>query len=248
VQRKELYAKHGPVISQWAPGSELACKELMEMAIQFVCARYPQYFTLSDDKVWLENRILGVRANIRDKHPLLVLLDHIPEDFALMLRDPDTGNYVLRAGTICSALGWSLGAKFGLKLHEIHGPVPDYKEKMQFSMDRYVPLPHKHASEAHTVLSHIPFILVPTNNLPHFTQLLLQDAHQQADPARLMGFRNRRAPLHGSGGPTPRGLPKHAGPPSDAVAPEPARGLADAAPAPALGRRRLQLQGRVHAP
>ncbi|TGJ83600.1 hypothetical protein E0Z10_g5165 [Xylaria hypoxylon] len=137
AQRKDLYAKHGSAVLQWLPGSELACKELMEMVIQFVCARYPKYFTLSEDSLWLENKILGVRANIREKHPLLILLDHIPEDFAITLRDPETGYYVFRAGMICSALGWSLGSKIGLKLHEVHGPVPDYKEKMQFSMDRF---------------------------------------------------------------------------------------------------------------
>ncbi|GAW13954.1 hypothetical protein ANO14919_033460 [Xylariales sp. No.14919] len=137
AQRKDLYAKHGPAVLQWLPGSELACKELMEMVIQFVCARYPNYFVLSEDKLRLENKILGIRTNIREQHPLLVLLDHIPEDFAITLRDPDNGYYVLRAGVICSAQGWNLGSKMGLKLHEIHGPVPDYKEKMQFSMDRF---------------------------------------------------------------------------------------------------------------
>ncbi|KAI1132854.1 alpha-1,2-mannosyltransferase [Nemania abortiva] len=136
AQRKELYAKHGTNVLQWLPGSELACKELMEMAVQFLCARYPQYFVLSEDKLWLENKILGVRANIREKHPLLILLDHIPEDFAITLRDPDTGYYVFRAGIICSALGWNVASKIGLKLHEIHQPIPDY-HKMQFSMDRF---------------------------------------------------------------------------------------------------------------
>lgn len=37
---------------------------------------------------------------------------------------------------ICSSLGWNLAGKIGRKLHEIHQPVPDYREKMQFSMDR----------------------------------------------------------------------------------------------------------------
>ncbi|KAI0554072.1 alpha-1,2-mannosyltransferase [Xylaria curta] len=137
AQRKELYAKHGPGVLQWLPGSELACKELMEMAIQFVCTRYPQYFVLSENNTWLENKILGVRTNIREEHPLLVLLNHIPEDYAITLRDPATGHYVFRAGIICSSLGWNLAKKIGLKLHEVHQPVPDYKEKMQFSMDRF---------------------------------------------------------------------------------------------------------------
>lgn len=141
AQRKSLYAEHGEGVLQWLPGSELACKELMEMALQFLCARYPHYFRLlpsSDwsDKTILENHILGTRQIVQDKHPLLVLLDNIPEDFAIMLRNPNTGYYHFRAGIICSAIGWNVATKISKRLHEIHEPVPDYKEKMQFSMDR----------------------------------------------------------------------------------------------------------------
>ena len=46
AQRKALYEEHGESVLQWLPGSELASKELMEMALQFLCARYPQYFKL----------------------------------------------------------------------------------------------------------------------------------------------------------------------------------------------------------
>lgn len=108
----------------------------MEMTLQFLCARYPHYFTLSADKTTFHNSILNTKTDIRSKHPLLVMLDHIPEDFAIMLRDPETGYYHFRAGMICSALGWNVGTKIGLQLHQIHAPIPDYKEKMQFSMDR----------------------------------------------------------------------------------------------------------------
>ncbi|KAI1777344.1 hypothetical protein F4818DRAFT_345527 [Hypoxylon cercidicola] len=137
AQRKALYAKHGTSVLGWLPGSELACKELMEMVLQFVCARYPQYFSLSADKSQLTNRILGTVSVIKEKHPLLILLDNIPEDFGIMLRNPETGHYHLRAGMVCSALGWSVGTKIGMRLDEIHTPIPDYKEKMQFSMDRF---------------------------------------------------------------------------------------------------------------
>ncbi|KAI2636613.1 alpha-1,2-mannosyltransferase [Xylaria nigripes] len=137
AQRKALYDKYGSTILQWLPGSELAFKELMEMVIQFICARYPQYFALSEDKLWLENRILGVRANIRAKHPLFILLDHVPEDFVIVERDPETGLYVHHGGVICSALGFTLASTIGRNLPDIHKEVPDYQEKMQLSMDRY---------------------------------------------------------------------------------------------------------------
>jgi Protein of unknown function (DUF3445) len=132
-------------VLQWLPGSELACKELMEMVLQFLVTRYPQYFSLSDDKKTFTNRILGTTQDVRGKHPLMIILDNVPEDFAVMLRNPETGYYSLRAGVICSALGWNVGTKIGLQLHQIHAPIPDYKEKMQFSMDRYV----RHLELAH---------------------------------------------------------------------------------------------------
>lgn len=140
AQRKELFAKNGKAVLDALPGSELACKELMEMVLQYVCARYPQYFTLVDKRI-LKNRILDTEQDIRAKPPLEILLDNIPEDFALMLRDDDTGFYFLRAAVICSALGWNVASKIGRQLHQIHAPIPDYKEKMQFSMDRCVFLP-----------------------------------------------------------------------------------------------------------
>jgi hypothetical protein len=136
AERKGLYEKHGRAVLHWLPGSELACKELMEMAVQFLVARYPKQFALSDDRTTFINHILGTTQEIQTKHPLLILLDNVPEDFGVMLRDPQTGFYSLRAGVICSALGWNVGTKIGLQLHEIHAPIPDYKEKMQFSMDR----------------------------------------------------------------------------------------------------------------
>ena len=151
AQRKALYAEHGESVLQWLPGSELACKEIMEMSLQFLCARYPQYFSLSADNKTFSNKLLDIKTSVRDKHPLLVMLDHIPEDFAIMLRNPETGYYHLRAGVICSALGWNVGTKIGMQLHQIHAPIPDYKEKMQFSMDRYVSSCQHFQSEFHTL-------------------------------------------------------------------------------------------------
>ncbi|KAI8942145.1 hypothetical protein NX059_000234 [Plenodomus lindquistii] len=136
-QRKQLYAEHGDAVLQALPGSQLACKELMEMALQFLCARYPQYFKLDPVEQVFYNGILETETDLANTSPLHVLLDNVPEDFAIMLRDDKTGFYVFRAGIICSALGWNVASKIGLRLHEIHAPIPDYREKMQFSMDRY---------------------------------------------------------------------------------------------------------------
>jgi hypothetical protein len=137
-ERQGLLAKHGDAVLQALPGSELACKELMEMCLQFLCARYPHHFKLDVKNMVFHNLILRTTTDLKKTHPLHVLFNNIPEDFALMLRDDETGFYVFRAGIICSSLGWNVASKIGMRLHEIHAPIPDYKEKMQFSMDRYV--------------------------------------------------------------------------------------------------------------
>ncbi|KAI4246173.1 MAG: hypothetical protein L6R40_002126 [Gallowayella cf. fulva] len=139
-ERKHLFSTNGNMVLDYLPGSELGCKEVMEMALQFLCARYPQYFSLceSEDHGYVfHNGILHNQTVIRDMHPLHVLLENVPEDFAVMIRNPEDGYYYFRAGILCSSLGWSVKSKLGMQLKEIHSPIPDYKEKMEFSMDRY---------------------------------------------------------------------------------------------------------------
>jgi hypothetical protein len=136
-ERQSLFMEHGANVLDYLPGSELACKELMEMCLQFYSARYPTYFSLSADNKTFHNKILGTDTDIRSMHPLHVLLNNVPEDFAIVLRNENDGMYYFRAGMICSSLGWNIGTKIGLQLKDIHKPIPDYKEKMAFSMDRY---------------------------------------------------------------------------------------------------------------
>jgi hypothetical protein len=135
-QRQELFAKHGKSVLEALPGSEFACKELMEISLQFLCARYPHYFRLDEERMVFYNTVLNTETDLKATHPLHVLLNNVPEDYAIMMRDPEDGLYYFRAGMICSALGWNVASKIGMSLPEIHGPIPDYKEKMQFSMDR----------------------------------------------------------------------------------------------------------------
>ncbi|KAJ3741902.1 hypothetical protein DFH05DRAFT_262291 [Lentinula detonsa] len=135
AQRKDLYRKHGKKIIDALPGSELACRELMDMVIQFLCVRYPNQFQFSGPILY--NRILNTQSNVDQENPLEVLNNNVPEDFLLTLPDPKTGLYTMVAGVCCSSLGWNVATKIGKPLKEIHSVVPDYKDKMEFSMDRY---------------------------------------------------------------------------------------------------------------
>ncbi|KAJ4488394.1 hypothetical protein J3R30DRAFT_3280163 [Lentinula aciculospora] len=137
AQRKALYEKHGEKIINALPGSELACRELMEMVIQFLCVRYPKQFQF--DGRTLYNRILDTQSDVDKADPLVILNDNVPEDFLLTLPDPKTGLYTMVAGVCCSSMGWNVATKIGKPLKDIHTVVPDYKEKMEFSMDRRMP-------------------------------------------------------------------------------------------------------------
>lgn len=190
AQRKEIFAKNGKLVLNYLPGSELGCKEIMEMCLQFLCARYPQYFTLSHSTQTghvFHNGILKNETIINRMHPLHVLLENVPEDFAVMVRNPDDGCYYFRAGVICSALGWNVDTKLGMQLKEIHGPIPDYKEKMEFSMDRYV----------------TPYLLFSINVPSHAfdtperpTQVLFQTSDVSTHSAWLLGLGSRHTALH----------------------------------------------------
>ncbi|XP_006458276.1 hypothetical protein AGABI2DRAFT_63838 [Agaricus bisporus var. bisporus H97] len=137
AQRKRLYAQHGRNIIDMMPGSENACTELAEMVIQFLCVRYPNQFSLDSSGIF-HNRILGRSFDTKGvKMPLELLLENVPEDFLLVQEDKETGLYHFCAGVSASAVGWNMSMKIGKALHDVHGPVPYYKEKLQHSMDRY---------------------------------------------------------------------------------------------------------------
>ncbi|KAG6819909.1 hypothetical protein H0H93_007443 [Arthromyces matolae] len=161
-QRKELYAKYRERILDVLPGKATcdACVELAEMVIQFLCARYPGKFTFVAESGVFWNGILDIEVDTRrwrspgshsvdageqgklgDRNvgimALEFLLDHVPEDFLVMEKNQETDKYELRAGIACSAIGWTISDKIGKPLKDIHGPVPDYKERMEFSMDRF---------------------------------------------------------------------------------------------------------------
>ncbi|CAF9925635.1 hypothetical protein IMSHALPRED_006736 [Imshaugia aleurites] len=204
AERKELFEKHGKLVLNYLPGSELACKEMMENALQFLCARYPQYFSLTQSKskgYVFHNAILHNETVIRDMHPLHVLLENVPEDFAVMSRSPEDGMYYFRAGLLCSSLGWNVDTKLGKQLKEIHSPIPDYKAKMEFSMDRYFSrlLPDKPIQRGSWGLEiDKPLFMPPGDPHENFRSLQLSNLPLSRIHLRVDWQTLRRLPLSGA--------------------------------------------------
>ncbi|KAK8118062.1 uncharacterized protein PG998_006343 [Apiospora kogelbergensis] len=136
-QRQELLREHGEKIMFWTPGSELASRELMEMVVQFLCHKYPHYFQLEDSNTKLRNQLLETTTDLVALHPLEVLFCNVPEDYAVMCRNETDGLYYLRSAMICSSVGWNIGLHKNKVLRAIHDNVPQWEEKMAFSVDRW---------------------------------------------------------------------------------------------------------------
>ncbi|OAA66828.1 hypothetical protein SPI_01404 [Niveomyces insectorum RCEF 264] len=132
----------------------------MEMALQFLCKRYPLLFALEssggdDNHPVFVNRVLGTRTPVgldSPLHPLEVLFANVPEDFAVLLRSGgeddgdgdgdgdgggEPGSYCLRAAAVCSSVGWCIGQHRDQPLRDIHAAVTDYAARLAGSMDRY---------------------------------------------------------------------------------------------------------------
>ncbi|KAK6336150.1 hypothetical protein TWF696_001716 [Orbilia brochopaga] len=155
AQRAALYEKYGRKIINRMEDTTgtvaLACREVMEMALQFLAARYPMYFSLDVSTMTFENRILKRTFDVGESvDPLMVVFQNVPEDFVVMAKwrkgmdcgDAEgdgerEGKYVFMAGILCSSLFWDMGTKIGKTVGQIHATVPDYPEKMSMSMDRY---------------------------------------------------------------------------------------------------------------
>ncbi|KAK8063065.1 hypothetical protein PG997_015162 [Apiospora hydei] len=135
AQRQELLKEHGEKIMFWTPGSELASRELMEMVLQFLCHKYPHYFQLEKGNTILRNQLLKTTTDIAALHPLEVLFRNVPEDYAVMCRNEKDGLYYLRSAMICSSVGWNIGLHKNKVLRAIHDNVPQWEEKMAFSVD-----------------------------------------------------------------------------------------------------------------
>ncbi|KAK0647111.1 hypothetical protein B0T16DRAFT_458975 [Cercophora newfieldiana] len=136
AERQKILKEHSSLIFFQGPGADLAVRELMEMLLQFLCQRYPQHFSLSEDFALFRNGLLGTTTDLRTTPPLKVMFDNVPEDYAIMLRNEDDGFYYLRAAMTCSSVGWHVGMHRDKPLRSIHTHVPD-ADKMAMSMDRW---------------------------------------------------------------------------------------------------------------
>ncbi|KAG4432037.1 hypothetical protein IFR05_012476 [Cadophora sp. M221] len=134
------------------PGSESACQEVLNIVTSFLSTRFPQHFAIisspSGPKIinHLTDEVYPIGPSC--PNPLEVAAKLSMEDFNILLRNPETGEYHLQASATLFPAGWKLQERIGTTMANLHKPVPGWKQNLGSSVNRYFDhLSHKTAME-----------------------------------------------------------------------------------------------------
>jgi hypothetical protein len=122
-EKERIIAAYGDAVFQAELGSEGAQAEVLALVADHLPRRYPDLYVRDG----MTMRIAGRRAVQLDdatRPPLAIAAALVQEDLVLMRRG-ETG-WRLAAASLCFPSSWSLKAKFGKPLDQIHAPVPGF--------------------------------------------------------------------------------------------------------------------------
>jgi hypothetical protein len=133
------------------PRTHTAVSELYTFILgKYLPTRYPSMFKLrsSNSNPLLENLVTGAihPTTLSQSTPTIealeILTQTVDEEFLILLPELSPENneqpkYILQAYATCFPSGFNTREKLGLRLADIHKPVPGYKEKIERSMDRF---------------------------------------------------------------------------------------------------------------
>lgn len=120
-----------------------AVRELYDKIINFLCDRYPQYFSIEGDQVYNsinEEYLPSSSGNIDPKQLLYYISSHIEEDLLILLKDDPTDpneEYIMRASITGFPNGFDPVETFDKPISVIHQPVPQYRERLKTAMGRF---------------------------------------------------------------------------------------------------------------
>lgn len=138
---EDLLAKTMFVTPECVP----AIKEFYNIAVKYMCDKYPMCFEKVGDVV--HNKILNeyIPAKADDTSDpqkcLLNLTRTIEEDVVILLKgkgtSPPEDEYYFKGGVFAFAAGFNPQTKINTPLSSIHKPVPGYESKLKVSMNRF---------------------------------------------------------------------------------------------------------------
>ena len=137
--RKQIIKDHHDIAIQASPAIKPAVSELYSWLVTtYLPTRFPKLYTLSDSGLLnhATSQTLPIQPSPDPVKTFELLGENLDDDFLILLPSEDGDGYRLQGYVTCFPAGFNTKEKFGLKLRDIHKPVPGYKEKLELSMDR----------------------------------------------------------------------------------------------------------------
>jgi hypothetical protein len=120
---------------------EDALRECYDIITAFMLQRYPMCFKVQGYEILNLIRGETIPLNSSFVENPIDLTEHIArfieEDVLILLRDEESGEYILRAGIMGFAAGFAPSQMFNSTLDQIHGPVPRYRTQLKKPMGRF---------------------------------------------------------------------------------------------------------------
>ncbi|KAI9815267.1 MAG: hypothetical protein M1827_002747 [Pycnora praestabilis] len=145
--RQKIMAEHSETVLGASDSVKPAVDEFYTwMMGTYLPQRYPTMFKLSTATTTVAHPALfnTITRTTYPTHPptsaltaLRNLGSFLDEDILFLLPSPDGDGYCLQGFVTCFPSGFDTSKKLGMKLREIHKPVPGYRERLEGSMDRY---------------------------------------------------------------------------------------------------------------
>jgi hypothetical protein len=141
VLRCGLLCTNHPQVIQCLPGSEAACHEALSAVTSFLSSRFPQHFTITtiSSGPAIQNHLANEIFPIGQRNcpnPLEIAAKLSMEDFNVLVKNPETGEYHLQASATLFPAGWKLQERVGTSIANLHALVPGWKEKLSGSVNR----------------------------------------------------------------------------------------------------------------
>ena len=138
--RRQIMQDQHSIVLQAAPSIKPAVDEFYVWLVSvYLPKRFPTMFILKATTLLNQATSESIPLNpLADPIKALEILGgNIDDDFLFLLPSDDGDGYVLKGFVTCFPAGFNTKDKMGLKLRDIHKPVPGYKEKLEKSMDRF---------------------------------------------------------------------------------------------------------------
>ncbi len=134
-RRRLLAERHGEVFAA-RPGSDAARRAVLDLLARHLPEHHPGWFARAGTT--LRNHLTGECWDLASPafDPLEIAGRLVQEDLCLI--EPGATGPLLAAALLCFPSRWSLAAKLGRPLAEIHDPVPFYAGRLATPVDRFM--------------------------------------------------------------------------------------------------------------